>query len=292
MNELKQAKTFEEQVAILKNRGFVVPDEALLIDFLQRVNYYRFSGYLYLFKGARDRYIDGTSFEKLSSIYEFDQKLRNILFEAIGEMEIEIKAKIAYHHAHKYGSLGYLDEANFNPLHNHNRFIEKIETATKNNEKLLFVKHHETNYDGRFPIWVRIEIFTLGMTSTFYADLPEDDKKAIAKQYSTTYPYLESWLHSLAISRNICAHYGRIYALPFTKAPKMPAKHSKYIGSYNPRQLFAQLYVLKCLYTNRKEDWNNSILQKITSLTQQHSEYLNFRAMGFPVLWEALLRWD
>lgn len=52
--------------------------------------------------------MEGLSFDRVLSIYEFDRKLHGILFSALEETEIFIRSKIAYFHAHKYGALGYM----------------------------------------------------------------------------------------------------------------------------------------------------------------------------------------
>ena len=38
-------KSFPEQLELLKSRGMVVTDEASALDYLERVGYYRLSGY-------------------------------------------------------------------------------------------------------------------------------------------------------------------------------------------------------------------------------------------------------
>jgi abortive infection bacteriophage resistance protein len=55
-----------------------------------------------------------TDFNDVYQIYEFDQSLRNLLFAAIEEVEIHLRAKFAYCHAHKYDATSYLDAANYN----------------------------------------------------------------------------------------------------------------------------------------------------------------------------------
>lgn len=64
--------------------------------------------------------------------------------------------------------------------------METIERERQNNSKALFVKHHLTKYNGEFPIWVIVELFTLGMTSRFYADMITADKKKLAKSLYAT----------------------------------------------------------------------------------------------------------
>ena len=52
-----------------------------------------------------------------------------------------------------------------------------IDQSKKENSRLLFVKHYQTKYMGEFPLWVIMELFTMGMLSRFYSDMLTKDKK-------------------------------------------------------------------------------------------------------------------
>jgi len=288
--EVKQPKTYEEQIEILRDRGCIISDDASAMDFLKRVNYYRFSGYMTAFKQSDDTYIEGTTFEKVSSIYNFDQNLRIILIKALSEIEITSKSILAYYHAHRYGSLGYLNKDNFNEKHDRERFTQKFEASIQNNRSTLIVKHHLKNYAGKFPIWVASELFTMGMISLFYADLVTEDKRAIASEYGTSYKYLESWLHSSAVLRNICAHYGRLYNVRFHQNPKLPREFAKH-ADRSKHTLLNQLYMLRLLYSNYRNEWNNALLSPLVALVEKYEDHLDLNTMGFPVNWSDILRW-
>lgn len=102
--------------------------------------------------------------------------MRRLLFSAVETIEVALRAKLSYYYAHKYGAVGYMDESNFNPKHNHRRFISMIDQSKKENSRLLFVKHYQTKYMGEFPLWVIMELFTMGMLSRFYSDMLTKDK--------------------------------------------------------------------------------------------------------------------
>ena len=51
------------------------------------------------------------------------------------------------------------------------------------NKHLPFVKHHIEKYDGKFPIWVAVELFSFGQLSYLYSIMKSKDKKSVAKQY-------------------------------------------------------------------------------------------------------------
>ena len=285
---VKEPIVFEDQVEKLREHGCIVADDASSIEFLKSVNYYRFSAYFLPFRDELredKRYIAGTTFEQVKGIYEFDKKLRAILFEAIEEIEIRIRTAVAYYHAHKHGALGYLDETTFNDKHQHSRFLEQFESEKEHNAKALFVRHHIANRDGEFPIWVAVELFTLGMLSHFVSDLLDDDANQVARHFNTGRFYLKSWVITLSVLRNICAHYGRLYYVNFTSTPKIPNKLN-----FSPTgKLFDQILMLKLLSPS-KAQWNAKILPQIAALFENYKNYIVPDHIGFPLNWEDLLR--
>lgn len=282
MAELKKATTYDEQLAILRDRGVVIVDDTFCKQKLEEINYYRLTAYFLPFRKDDGSYLEETSFHTVYRIYEFDRKLRRILFTAVEEIEIYFRAKLAYFHAHKYGPAGYCDPKNFSGKYEAARFRENLDREIKSNSKMLFVKHHLTKYDGQFPIWVVVELFTLGMLSRFYADLTTADKKELSREvYSTTPKNLISWLRCVTDLRNICAHYGRLYFRVFTASPagfniSEPAKH----------RLWGTLLALMSLYPN-KDKWNSEILPAIRALFEEYHGDINLHHIAFPEDWEA-----
>lgn len=218
--ELKPPTTFDDQLLKLKARGCFVSDEAFCKRILSRVNYYRLTAYFIPFRREDGFYREGTSFHKVYRIYEFDRKMREILFSAIEEIELYLRTQLAYYHAHKYGADGYMLGTNYNAKHKHELFIDKVSNETSHNCATPFVEHHLKKYAGRFPIWVLVELFSFGMLSHFYADLVMSDQKQLARSLYQTTPYnLRSWLRCCTDLRNICAHYGRLYYQVFPAIP-------------------------------------------------------------------------
>lgn len=294
---IKRPYKYEEQLQKLKDRGCIINDDKKCISILESVNYYRFSAYFLPFKQSNGSYINGTSFEKVFNIYEFDRKLHTILFNALEEIEIFIRAKIAYYHAHKYGALGYLDETNFynknsnqkhinKKIEYHKKFINNFQREIKSNKKVLFVKHHIDNYNSSFPIWVATEIFTFGMLSTFFANFKLEDQKILAKDiYNITAYKLESWLRCCTDLRNICAHYGRLYYRIFSSIPKQMNNLDK----NSERKLWGAILSVKELYPF-EDKWNNEILQNFINLINEYKNYIDFVHIGFPKKWKDYLK--
>lgn len=89
MSDIKLPPSFSEQVDILQDRGLIIPNREDCEEFLKQVNYYRFSAYLLPFKNrTTDTFFDGTSFEQICSIYEFDKKMRLLILAEIENIGI------------------------------------------------------------------------------------------------------------------------------------------------------------------------------------------------------------
>ncbi len=283
--DVKRPSTFDDQLEKIKSRGCIVPDEAYATQVLCRINYYRLTAYFLPFKQKDDCYKFGTNFNTVYKIYEFDRKMRNILFSVIEEIELMLRTQLAYYHAHKYDSLGYLESKNFNKWHNHDLFLKNIERDIKNNRKQPSVEHHIVKYDRKFPVWVIIEYSTMGELSYFYSDLLRKDKKAIATDlFDSTDKNVSSWLMCLTYLRNFCAHYSRLYYYLFPAIPATPEGFPYTLG----KRLFDYILVLKFLYKD-KLSWKSSFLVQLEALILEYQDSINLVHIGFPENWLELL---
>ena len=106
------------------------------------------TGYLHIFCRLEKK--DGTffsniKFSRIQRIYEFDSQLRALIFGIIEDIEVYFRTQIAYYAAHKYGTLGYLEESMFSEKHNNTKYLEKIAGCIEENSNTLVVKHHNAN---------------------------------------------------------------------------------------------------------------------------------------------------
>lgn len=283
MSEVKEPKTYEEQIAILRSHGCVIDDEADCMDKLSAIGYYRLSAYFLPFKQEDGTYVEGTNFSTVFRIYEFDRKLRHLLFGVIDVIEIYLRSTLSYFHSGKYGSLGYRDASNFKSRHNHGKFEANLEREISNNSKIPFVKHHIEHYDGKLPLWVATEIFTFGMLSYFYNDLKTADQKAVARQIGQNNHELASWLRCCTDLRNACAHYSRLYNRIFTATPSGLG-----LGEREGHRLWGVMLMLRSLYPSAST-WNSEFLPAIYALFDEYKEGISLHHMAFPEDWKTQL---
>lgn len=284
MAQLKQPTTYQEQIELLKSRNIQINDAARCAAVLENVNYYRFTAYFLPFKQSNGLYREGTQFAQVYQIYEFDRKLRSVLFAALEEIEIYLRAKIAYFHAHKYGAEGYMDASNFSEKHQEDKFKENLHREIISNQRSAFVAHHQEKYEGHFPIWAVVELFSFGMLSRFYSDLKTCDQKQLAKAlYGTVPKNVSSWLRCCTDLRNICAHYGRLYYRIF---PATPANVDA--DSLQRTQLWGAVLAVRALYPDG-DRWNHEVLPHVSALFEEYIDSITLEHIGFPEDWEAKL---
>lgn len=282
---LKEPKTFEEQLEILKGKNLIIEDEEKALNFLKKIKYYRFSAYgLTLKESDKDIFRDGVTFRQLEMIYNFDKRLRELFIYYLESVEIEFRTKIAYYHAHDYGALGYKKSEYFNNEKYHTSFLTQLEKDIHKSSKELFVIHHKEKYNGLFPFWVAIEVTSFGDLSRIYRNLLRNTKIKIIQHLNISPETVASWLHTLSYVRNVCAHYGRLYGKGLVIKPSLKEYKSLQIDN---RTIFAVVFVLTKLLD--RNDCINFIIG-LEVLMEEFSDYINLKEIGFPTKWQEVLK--
>lgn len=282
MKEIKKATTIDEQIEILKNRNLFIENEELAKKVLSSINYYNFTGYFYTYKDKEGKY-NNITFNDAYKIYLCDKRIRAIILYAIEIVEHNLKTKISYTMAHSLGELSYLDKENFINEEEHKRLIEHFNQAVQRNHKIPFVKHHLNKYEGRFPIWVAVELFTLGMVWNCFRYLQTPIKKKIAAEFNVGAIYLESWIECISYLRNMCAHYMRLYRFNIQKTPKRSKNHNVHIAT---NRIYDIVNIIRFLMPETGE-WDNYIAPTFKQIFDEYSDVINPKDYGFPVDWES-----
>lgn len=292
--ELKPALNYNNQITKLKiDHNLSISDDKFAEEVLKKVNYYRLSGYGIGLKKFRNKehYKDHISIEYLFNLYCFDSQFKNNLIRTIEQIEIEFRTQIAYHLSIKYGSDVLMNEDNF--IYKANKDGQSIYTIVKENlnkeihrqRNKPFVKHHLNKYDGKFPIWVSVELMSFGNLSSLFSILKDEDKKEISNYYDTTPKYLKNWILCLVEVRNICAHYTRLYNMPLKENPRLYSENEQYKSKQN--KIFPVLLIIKrILHSN--DQWS-SLLKVLKNTFDKYQGYINYKFMGFPNNWKDVL---
>jgi len=293
---VKPATTFEEQVNILKSRGLEIENEKEAAQILEYTNYYRLRGYyIHLQKDGSDDFIDGTSFNQICALHDFDNELRHLLLKVLLNIEIVARARIAYSIAHAWGPMGYREESNYGD-NKHDKFESLMaridDDLSKSRER--FIKTYREKYNGQFPIWVAVEVMSYGDLSKLYALLPTDLKQNIAKAYNELdETLLTNWLLCSAILRNLCAHNSRIYArgipMPIMIENDVQDKIKEVTNAQfeiKPHSLFSYLLALRRI--SNSNVWNEFI-DEFEQLLTKYNNAVELKRHGIPYQWKIFL---
>ncbi|AND17981.1 CAAX protease [Rathayibacter tritici] len=232
-------------------------DEA--IETLTTSSYYRLSGYWYPFRrlagtSRLDQFYPGTTLADVVALYRFDATLRAMAFAQLSHIELNTRALLGH-------ELGRIHEtAHLNPRLLSSRaqgqaYKDWLSNYTKELERSRedFVNHHKNEYAGSLPTWAAVEIFDWGAMTRLFGFSPRHVQDVIAGLYGLSAPQLESWLRSLGIVRNICAHHGRLFnrVLPAPRLPS-PGLHPALDTAGPFTRTFGQLSLIQQILKHRK----------------------------------------
>lgn len=156
------------------------------------------------------------------------------------------------------------------------------------------MQHHQDVYDGKFPIWVLVELLTLGTLSRLFKNLPKTIRDEICKQNygKINDEYIGNWLQGCTILRNICAHRGRLYnrQIPFSlrlgKEDKRFFQEKGISINKATKQLFAYIVVMNKMIPN-EQVWN-TFTDRLCNLITKYP-FVRLDYYGFTEDWKEVL---
>jgi len=289
--------SFDDQINQLKNRGLRFDNEASAKKYLSNISYYRLRAYTYPFQDNNNQthpFIKDLSFEDIISLYVFDRRLRLILLNAIEKIEIALRTKIVYHFALKYGSHWH---ENSSIYRNPSRFYKEISTLYEEIDRSTetFIQHYKDKYNEpeNPPSWMSLEVASFGLLSKLFVNLSKGvEKNQVTKDFGLKkVDILESWMHTFANLRNICAHHGRIWNRRYTIKPKLPYDTNFPFVDINriyPNKLYASIcciyYIVKII--SPQSDFKTKLIELIDSC-----HMVDLKEMGFPANWKTEPLW-
>ena len=211
---VKEFKTIDQQIDILKKKGLIVDDESKAYDILLKENYFFLNGYRHLFMNSpSDRtFISGSTFSELYSLFLFDRYSRNIFFKNLLIIENRLKSVISYQMSKKYGykENDYLNVRNFTNDPEKRRKVKDVIEKMKRQIRINTSRHNATlhylNNYGYIPLWILVKVLSFGMVCELYSILKDEDKLEVSAVFGLSKEFLEDFLPILSNYRNLCAH--------------------------------------------------------------------------------------
>ena len=302
----KEFRTLDEQIDILRNKGLTINDEEAAKDVLLRENYFFVNGYRNILYTKDRKFIKGTTFEELYSVFLFDRTFRNILFKNLLIIENNIKSIISYQLSKKYGykEADYLKPSNFNQNFTDSRRVIDVINKMKrqirvNGDKHTATSHYISKY-GYIPLWILVKVLSFGLINELYGILKEEDRKEIADIYGLDPETLKIYLSLLANYRNLCAHEDIVYehrtqvSIPDTiyhERLNIPKYEGEYVKGKN--DIFAVVIMFKTLLSKSKfSDFMDEVNRAIKVFDKNIGIIENDKLldrMGFPSNYEEIL---
>ena len=293
----KPSLTIQDQIALLRQRGMVIADQSAAEHALAHISYYRLRAYWYTFEvdPANQTHMlhNGTTFEQVLSLYDFDRKLRLLINDAIERIEVAARGSWALHLALNYGPHGYLDRNLYPRDPRFQRNLTQLQEEISRSHD-TFITHYGNTYSvpPLPPVWMVAEVMSFGLLSKWISLLSgRQDRVAIARPLGLNERIFTSFLHHLATIRNVCAHHGRLWNRRLTVTATLPTSPSDLSSAMNQaasRQIYNSLAIMAFIlgHIAPDSDWK----QRLLKLLQRHPTG-DLAAMGFPPAWITLHIW-
>lgn len=259
---MKPWRSFEDQLDKLIKNGLEVTNRNRALFYLERLGYYRLSGYWYPLRAFAERTTDtkakpqrlshfaaDSHFDDVIVLYNFDKKLRLLAIDALERIEMALRVDIAYvlgaydPLAHK--KAWFLDGRFTRTLKakgpdrgktEHQVWLAKHDALLRRSARVPCIKHNIEKY-GEPPIWVAIEVWDFGQMSKLFAGMKKVDQNSIARKYAVTNGgEFASWLRSLNYIRNASAHHNRLWNINVLERSSLPITKISWhqLNNYQP----------------------------------------------------------
>lgn len=302
--------SFEKQIKKLESdKNLLIPDHSYAETKLKQIGYFSLvSGYKKPFiNSTTKKYKDGTTFNDIVSLYEFDENMRELFLKYILKIERHIRSLVSYHFTDKFGESQtfYLDDKNFVNSQNVKvrqdirRLTAKLTELAVDSNNYHYINYHRNKY-GNVPLWVLVNAVTLGTLSKFYTLMTPDLKVKVSKNFDgVNERQVGQYLRVITKFRNVCAHNDRLFSYqtkdeipdtPLHKKLEIKKYHSQYVcGKHD---LFSVVITFR--YFLSDEDFKK-FKQSIKKIIKQFSDSSDaitkedlLKMMGFPLNWEKI----
>lgn len=302
----KPSLNYNQQLQQLKSRGLTVEDDVKALHILNKIGYYRLSGYWYpmlMSPKSNHNFKPGSSFGNAFRIYCFDREMRLLVMSELEKIEVAIRAAMIYELSEIHGPFWYTDSSLFASQSKFTDTLSKIETEYYRTDEKYIQEFKKKYSDPLPPSWMMLELTSFGTLSKLYQNLRiTRDKRVIAHRFGLDDTTFESWMHSLVYIRNSCAHHSRLWNKIMRITPKIPLNPANpWIAITtlpNPKDLTVvfpinnRTYYMfsMILYLLKSINPRNTFKSKLMALVKKYPN-VDIKAMGFPAGWEQEELW-
>lgn len=225
---MKEYKTVEQQISILKERGLIFENYESAKLYLLTNNYYNIiNGYSKFFQNEQDKYIEKTDFGEIKQVYLFDKKLKHALFTSIIDTELHIKSIFSHRFSEKFKNISdaYLNVENYdkNSISEISNTIYQLKKIIKRQSKYSDSSiYHYTKKHKSVPLWVLVNYMSFGVLRYMLKSVNVSLQNLVARDLMSfvkihldnakIFPpeTMMSFIENINDLRNVCAHNNRL----------------------------------------------------------------------------------
>ncbi len=151
-----------------------------------------------------------------------------------------------------------------------------------------YLKHFVNDLQQDIPLWAYVDLLTISDISFLYAISEQPIKAAVARTFGLTTDrgasILGSYMHSMTIIRNLCAHGSRLYNRLFEQKPSLNKAEKALLmknsrGELDNAHLYGFLLIMRRILS---ESEFNGLKESIITLTKKYPfvrmDYYGFRS--------------
>lgn len=308
---MKEFKTIDEQIAILKERGLIFPNEQHAKQYLLTNNYYNIiNGYGKYFQNETDRFIFGTTFDEVSKLYFCDKQLKQDFLNSILNVEHHLKSIFAYRFAEEFSGkrYAYLDINSYDPekVLSVGRIVSDLSwliNIHKNNAHDP-INHYVRKYND-VPIWIIVEFLDFGKLCALIRNSKRQIQNKICKDLlefiienigevnaQFTPEIMISFIENIHELRNICAHNNRLLNFRCKADSKyfQPLYQKYNVTNTDSRRFVYSVFIsMQCFLSNTEfKILSNSVRKRLNHL-RNHLNSIDIKkileTLDFPINW-------
>ena len=285
----------------------MVPDEPRALRYLANISYYRLSGYWGSFLApATNNFQPGTKLDDILHRYQFDKQLRLLCLEAIERLEISFRTQIIYHITRYTGDNNWYEKPRYfkrstpNEQAASDKLLLMIRGELARARGKTFIADYYRFYDQprNPPAWMVLELLSFGTLHKLFELFADTKPKLdIANHFNLALTVFDSWMQSINVVRNKCAHHDRLWDISMKSMLATHRGHAGYwldepdVTAINTK-VYYTLSIFNFLMVQVSQ--TSSFGQKVINLLREYdliSTGLHQLHMGFPNGWEKETMW-
>ncbi len=252
----------------------------------------------YFLKGNDEgvRFKEGTTWEVVCNLYDFDNQLRIFVSQSISMFNIAFKEQISYQMGNKYSPYWHNDANLFKDPRPRRLSDGRIVMIDVYNDIQQIINRYQKGDRHACTFRSCSQLFYFSHCSRIYSHLRNQaDQDRIAWHFGVPFHTFCSWVHALVKVRNLCAHDAFLWNRVFDVVPdRLDFSTQNYWISNSEDIERDRIYYILCILNFLLQTVNPGFgLSKLLSdLIETYKHVLNLSEMGFPAHWEQEKMWN